>query len=232
MKQGQTIEELQAKDEGVVVIFSGGMDSTALLYKCREEFAHVRAVSFDYGQRHRKELLFAARSCAALEIPHAVIDLSSIAPFLPGNALTGDVEVPHGHYAAPTMKRTVVPNRNAIMLSVACGIAAANGAETAAMGVHAGDHPIYPDCREEFIRAFEEMERLSLDGISAMRVYTPFIQSSKADIARIGEELGVPWRQTWSCYEGGDIHCGRCGTCVERREAFQLAGIVDPTDYV
>jgi len=220
-----------------VVIFSGGMDSATALYReCEDRWtadgaSGVLALSFDYGQRHRKELEFASALCKSIGIEHAVVDLRSLASLLPGNALTGDVPVPHGHYAAPTMIKTVVPNRNAIMLSVAFAVAAANGATRVVTGVHAGDHAIYPDCRPEFVETFALMESLSLSGVAMVELVTPFVRVTKTDIVREGHRLGVPWASTWSCYEGGELHCGQCGTCVERREAFRDAGVVDPTEY-
>jgi 7-cyano-7-deazaguanine synthase len=141
------------------------------------------------------------------------------------------VDVPDGHYAEETMKITVVPNRNAIMLSIAFGIASARGAEAVATAVHGGDHFIYPDCRPAFTESFETMQRHALEGMGEISLYTPYVQTSKADIAAEGLRLGVDYRKTWSCYKGGEVHCGRCGTCVERREAFHLAGGIDPTVY-
>jgi 7-cyano-7-deazaguanine synthase len=147
--------------------------------------------------------------------------------------LTDDIEVPHGHYAAPSMAITIVPNRNAIMLSVAYGAAVADEAEIVAIGVHAGDHFIYPDCRAPFIESYDAMQRLAVEGCGHpdLRLYAPFVEESKADIVRLGAGLGVPFELTWSCYEGGEIHCGQCGTCVERKEAFALANVPDPTEY-
>jgi 7-cyano-7-deazaguanine synthase len=141
--------------------------------------------------------------------------------------------VPHGHYAAPNMAITVVPNRNAILLSISYGVAVAEGAEVVATGVHAGDHFVYPDCRPEFIKAFDEMQKTAVEGFGdgLLRLYAPFVEWSKADIVATGARLDVPYADTWSCYEGGEVHCGECGTCVERREAFQLAGVQDPTIY-
>jgi 7-cyano-7-deazaguanine synthase len=141
------------------------------------------------------------------------------------------VAVPDGHYAEETMKVTVVPNRNAIMLAIAYGIGAAQGAEAVATAVHGGDHFIYPDCRPAFIEAFQTMENHALDGLARITLYTPFLMAAKADIVAVGNTFGVPFAETWSCYKGGPVHCGRCGTCVERREAFALAGVADPTVY-
>jgi len=150
---------------------------------------------------------------------------------LGGSALTDDIAVPDGHYAEETMKITVVPNRNAIMLTIAFGLASAQGADAVAAAVHGGDHFIYPDCRPAFIEAFQTMQNCALDGQSTIKLYTPFVTISKADIVSIGKELVVPFEKTWSCYKGGATHCGRCGTCVERIEAFHLAHVDDPTKY-
>jgi 7-cyano-7-deazaguanine synthase len=214
-----------------IVICSGGLDSVTLAHKVAEEHSLAGLISFDYGQRHKRELEFAARCAARLGVPHSVIDISSIGSMLSGSALTDAVEVPDGHYAEESMKITVVPNRNAIMLAVAYGIASARKADAVAGAFHGGDHFIYPDCRPAFIDAFESMQKQALDGLSDIRLYAPFLRLTKSDIVTEGNRLNVPFAETWSCYKGGEKHCGRCGTCVERREAFHLAGIEDPTDY-
>ncbi|MDA0240468.1 MAG: 7-cyano-7-deazaguanine synthase QueC [Proteobacteria bacterium] len=214
-----------------LVVCSGGMDSVTLAYHVKRERELTRLISFDYGQRHKKELDFAAMAAADLEVPHEIIDISSLAKFLTGSALTDDIEVPEGHYAEENMQTTVVPNRNAIFLTIAFGVAAGEKSSAVAAAVHSGDHFIYSDCRVEFIDAFRTMQNLALEGVSEVDLYTPYVNSSKADIARIGAELGVPFEKTWSCYKGGDRHCGRCGTCVERLEAFHLAGAKDQTVY-
>ncbi|GHE03381.1 7-cyano-7-deazaguanine synthase [Defluviimonas sp. 20V17] len=214
-----------------IVICSGGLDSVSLAQMVAAEHDLTRLVSFDYGQRHRKELEFAARAAARLGVPHDIIDMRGIGAALTGSALTDDIDVPDGHYAEDTMRITVVPNRNAIMLAVAFGMAAANGDDAVATAVHGGDHFIYPDCRPAFTEAFETMQKAALDGYADIRLYTPFVHRTKADIVTEGARVGTPFAETWSCYKGGARHCGRCGTCVERREAFHLAGIPDPTDY-
>ncbi|MBO6510067.1 MAG: 7-cyano-7-deazaguanine synthase QueC [Roseibium sp.] len=214
-----------------LVICSGGMDSVTLAHKIAQEHQLVGLISFDYGQRHKKELDF-ARACAEeLNTEFILMDISNIGHQLTGSALTDDVDVPDGHYAEDTMKITVVPNRNAIMLTIAYGIAASRGADTVATAVHGGDHFIYPDCRPAFTESFETMQRHALEGVADIRLYTPYVNISKAEIAVKGLRLGIDYRKTWSCYKGGERHCGRCGTCVERREAFYLAQGIDPTDY-
>ncbi len=214
-----------------IVICSGGLDSVTLAHKAAAERRLVALLSFDYGQRHVKELESAAACARRLGVAHRVVDLRSVGAALSGSALTDDVAVPDGHYAEGTMKITIVPNRNAIMLAVAFGMAAAQKAGAVAAAVHGGDHFIYPDCRPGFIAAFQVMQDAALEGYADVRLWTPYVNGSKADIVRDGARLSVPFAETWSCYKGGARHCGRCGTCVERREAFHLAGVPDPTEY-
>ncbi len=214
-----------------LVICSGGLDSVTLAYKIAREGELAGLLSFDYGQRHKKELLFAKKCADALGVSFDIIDISGVGKALSGSALTDDIDVPDGHYAEDSMKATVVPNRNAIMLTIAYGIASAREINRVATAVHGGDHFIYPDCRPEFINAFQEMQNHALEGLSEIELYTPFLNKTKADIAAAGAELSVPFADTWSCYKGGYIHCGRCGTCVERIEAFDIAGVADPTIY-
>lgn len=214
-----------------LVICSGGLDSVSLAHMVASEHTLTRLVSFDYGQRHRKEIDFAARAADRLNVPFHQIDMRSIGATLSGSALTDDIDVPDGHYAEETMKVTIVPNRNAIMLSIAFGIAAAKGDDAVATAVHGGDHFIYPDCRPAFTDSFNAMQKAALDGYADVTLYTPFVHRSKADIVTEGAKHHTPFADTWSCYKGGAQQCGRCGTCVERREAFDLAGIPDPTTY-
>ncbi|WP_340236871.1 7-cyano-7-deazaguanine synthase QueC [Sulfitobacter pontiacus] len=214
-----------------IVICSGGLDSVSLAHMVAAKRKLTGLVSFDYGQRHRKELDYAALCAKRLDVPHDIIDMRGIGAALTGSALTDDVDVPDGHYAEETMRVTVVPNRNAIMLTVAYGIAAARGDQAVATAVHGGDHFIYPDCRPDFTQAFEFMQYMALDGYADVSLYTPFVHRSKADIVTEGQRYNTPFAETWSCYKGGVHHCGRCGTCVERREAFDLAGVADPTQY-
>jgi 7-cyano-7-deazaguanine synthase len=214
-----------------LVVCSGGLDSVSLAYKMAAEQQLVGLLSFDYGQRHKKELDFAARAAAKLGVPHQIIDITTIGKSLTGSALTDDLDVPDGHYAEETMKITVVPNRNAIMLAIAFGVAAAKKADAVAVAVHGGDHFIYPDCRPGFIDAFQSMQNHALEGYADVKLLSPFVTVPKSEIVVQGAKYNTPFADTWSCYKGGARHCGRCGTCVERREAFHLAGVVDPTDY-
>ena len=215
----------------VIVICSGGMDSVALAHRIAATKDLHALLSFDYGQRHAKELDFAAACARRLGVAHHVIDIAGVGAALTGSALTDDIEVPDGHYAEDTMKLTVVPNRNAIMLTIAFGMAAAQKVDAVATAVHGGDHFIYPDCRPDFIAAFQAMEDRAMEGYAQVQLLTPYVHGSKADIAADGARYDTPFAETWSCYKGGDVHCGRCGTCIERREAFHLAGIADPTSY-
>ncbi|MEW2401363.1 7-cyano-7-deazaguanine synthase QueC [Streptomyces sp. NPDC046862] len=217
-----------------VVIASGGLDSSAVAYLLASQGASVSLLSFDYGQRHRKELKHAALIAKQLGSSHEVVDLRGLGRLLGGSALTDTtVAVPDGHYSDDSMRITVVPNRNAIMLSVAAGVAVASKADTVAFGAHAGDHAIYPDCRPEFLEQLARTIRVGNEGFLAedFQLLAPFLNATKADIVTAAAELGVPFEQTWSCYKGCDLHCGTCGTCWERREAFQLASVEDPTRY-
>jgi len=216
-----------------VAIVSGGLDSVTLAYLLRAEGYELHLVAFNYGQRHVKEVEYARLCAARVEATFDLVDLSAVGRLLKGSALTDDIPVPHGHYAAPSMAITIVPNRNAIMLAVAYGVAVAQNAEIVATAVHAGDHFIYPDCRPAFIESFDAMQRVAVEGCGHpdLRLHAPFANIAKHDIVAIGARLNVPFADTWSCYEGGEVHCGRCGTDVERREAFELAGVPDPTVY-
>lgn len=224
-----------------ICLLSGGMDSTTALALALATMAHnphqVLALSFNYGQRHRdRELAAAFRIAEHYKVEHKVIDLRSITPLLGGSALTdSSISVPDGHYEEESMRITVVPNRNAIMLSIAFGIARARQSRWVYAGMHAGDHAIYPDCRIEFMKAFQLcMDHVNVD-LSLPQQYplliTPFIKVSKTEIVRKGMDMDVPYEYTYSCYKGEALHCGTCGTCVERKEAFALAGVQDPTMY-
>lgn len=211
-----------------VIIVSGGMDSITLLYEYAERIA--LAVSFDYGSNHNaREIPFARLHCERLGIEHLVIPLSFMQQYFHSSLLDGADAIPEGHYEDANMRSTVVPFRNGIMLSVAVGLAESRGLHHVMMANHGGDHAIYPDCRAEFVSAFDQAARAgTYIGVSLLAPYT---QLTKADIARRGQQLGIDYAETWSCYKGGDRHCGRCGTCVERREALAEAGVDDHTEY-
>ncbi|MFE0023377.1 7-cyano-7-deazaguanine synthase QueC [Amycolatopsis sp. NPDC059021] len=218
----------------VVSVVSGGLDSTTMAFALHALGARLTLVSFDYQQRHRKELAAARAIATRLDADHEVIDLGQLGALLSGCALTdASVEVPEGHYTDASMRSTVVPNRNAIMLDIATGIAIARGADAIAFGAHGGDYAVYPDCRPAFVDAYATMVATANAGFlpTNFRVLAPFLLMSKAEIVRQGSWLGVPFELTWSCYNGQEVHCGLCGTCVERRLAFELADLPDPTTY-
>ena len=204
------------------------MDSVTLLHECRDRIA--LAVTFDYGSNHNaREIDCARRQCESLGIEHLVIPLSFMGRYFKSSLLSGADDIPEGHYADENMKSTVVPFRNGIMLSVACGLAESRGLLHVLIANHGGDHAIYPDCRSPFIDAMSlAMREGTYEGVD---IIAPYTHITKADIARRGGAIGVDYSLTYSCYKGGAEHCGRCGTCVERREAFELAGLTDPTIY-
>ncbi|MCR4957400.1 MAG: 7-cyano-7-deazaguanine synthase QueC [Prevotella sp.] len=211
-----------------VIILSGGMDSVTLLYDYQERIA--LAVSFDYGSNHNsRELPFAALHCQRLGIEHLVIPLQFMGQYFNSSLLSGDDAIPDGDYADENMKSTVVPFRNGIMLSVAVGLAESRNLKFVMMANHGGDHTIYPDCRPEFVSAFDAAARAGT--FINIGLLSPYTHWTKGQIAKRGRELGIDYSETWSCYRGGERHCGRCGTCRERREALAEAGIDDPTQY-
>ncbi len=213
-----------------IVVHSGGLDSTVLLYFLIHQGFSVKSLSIDYGQRHKKELHYAQAICSALDVEHRIADVSGISSLLQGNSLTSsEIAVPEGHYTEENMKLTVVPNRNMILLSVAVGWGVSEKAHFVAYAAHSGDHTIYPDCREEFASALNSA--IKLCDWHPIELYRPFVHKTKGDLVTLGTQLGLPFEKTWSCYKGGALHCGVCGTCVERREAFHLAGLPDPTGY-
>ncbi|MEE0907087.1 MAG: 7-cyano-7-deazaguanine synthase QueC [Muribaculaceae bacterium] len=211
-----------------VIILSGGMDSVTLLYEYRDRVA--LAVTFDYGSNHnRREAAFAKLHCERLGIEHLLIPLNFIHDYFKSSLLEGADAIPEGHYAAENMKSTVVPFRNGIMLSIACGIAESRGLKNVMIANHFGDHSIYPDCRAGFVEAMSQaMSEGTYDGV---KVFAPYTGISKTDIARHGATLGIDYTETYSCYKGGAKHCGKCGTCVERKEALHDAGVEDRTEY-
>lgn len=220
--------------DGIAVV-SGGLDSVTLAYHLSASGRTPDLLSFNYGQRHARELDCAARAADRLGLAWDVVDMPDLADLLSGSgsSLVSSRPVPEGHYAAETMRQTVVPNRNMIMLSIAAGVAVARGGTYVATAVHAGDHAVYPDCRPAFIEAMTTALGIANEGFipGGLTVEAPFQLRSKADIAELAARLGVPVADTWSCYLGGEMHCGRCGTCVERWGAFHDAGVPDPTVY-
>ena len=215
----------------VVALVSGGMDSVAALYHSHREHEVAGTLSFDYGSKHNhREIPFAEWHCGKLGIAHRTIRLAFVDELFKSDLLQTGGAIPDGHYEEATMKQTVVPFRNGIMLSIAAGYAESVEAGGLVIAAHSGDHAIYPDCREEFMQAMGDAIRLGT--YAEVAVLRPFIAMTKAGIAARGHDLGVDFSRTWSCYKGGEIHCGTCGTCVERREAFLLAGLADPTLYL
>lgn len=211
-----------------VIIVSGGMDSITILYDHKDEIA--LGISFDYGSNHNaREIPFAKMHCERLGIKHITINLDFMHQYFKSSLLDGADAIPEGHYADDNMKSTVVPFRNGIMLSIAIGIAESNNLDQVFIANHGGDHTIYPDCRPEFIKAIDSAANAGT--YNNVKVIAPYTQITKSDIARIGKKLGIDYTETWSCYKGGEIHCGKCGTCVERKEALAEAGIEDCTIY-
>lgn len=211
-----------------VIIVSGGMDSITLLYDHKDEIA--LGISFDYGSNHNaREIPFAKMHCERLGIKHITINLDFMHQYFKSSLLDGAEAIPEGHYADDNMKSTVVPFRNGIMLSIAIGIAESNNLNQVFIANHGGDHTIYPDCRPEFINAIDAAATAGT--YNNVKVVAPYTKITKSDIARIGKKLGIDYTETWSCYKGGEVHCGKCGTCVERKEALAEAGIEDKTIY-
>lgn len=217
------------KDKSLVLL-SGGMDSVTVLYLANKVHGVAEALSFNYGSKHNQnEIPYAAYHCKKLKIHHTIINLDFIDQLFNSHLLKSGGEIPEGHYEEENMKRTVVPFRNGIMLAIAAGYAESIDISNIVIAAHGGDHAIYPDCREEYMQSMSEAIRLGT--YLNVRILRPFISMTKSQIALKGIELGIDYSKTWSCYKGGNIHCGKCGTCVERREAFILAGIEDPTIY-
>lgn len=216
------------KQKNSIIILSGGMDSVTLLYDQKDYIA--LAVTFDYGSNHNKrEQEYAAYHCKRLGIEHIVIPLGFMHDYFKSSLLEGAEAIPEGHYAAENMKSTVVPFRNGIMLSIACGLAESRKLDSVLIANHFGDHSIYPDCCAPFIKAMGDAMKLGT--YAGIKIEAPYTDITKTDVARIGKALGVDYSKTYSCYKGGEKHCGKCGTCVERKEALRDAGIEDPTDY-
>lgn len=202
-----------------VVVFSGGMDSTTLLYHLLDLGHEVKAISFDYGQRHRKELDAAVKIARLGKIDHRIVDLSGLKTVFGANALTDNsVDVPHGEYSSETMQVTEVPNRNMIMLSIAAGWAISLGYDSVAFGAHSGEYTPYTDCQPEFAAAVNSA--IQICHSHPVEVLAPFVHWSKRKIAERAKGIGVPIELTWSCYQGGDVECGQCSTCLDRAQAL------------
>ena len=215
-------------EKDAVIITSGGMDSTTMLYEFKDEIA--LAITFDYGStQNGRERVCAVTHCQRLGIKHLIIPLEFMHRYFKSALLETADDIPEGNYDDENMKSTVVPFRNGIMLAIACGIAESNGLKRVMIANHAGDHSIYPDCRPNFVEAMSAaMQAGTYEGI---KVFAPYTSISKADIARHGKALGLNYSETYSCYKGREKHCGKCGTCRERREALREAGIIDTTEY-
>jgi 7-cyano-7-deazaguanine synthase len=213
----------------VVVIFSGGMDSFTVLNKALKQGFEVYALTFDYGQRHVKEVDCAATICAKLKVHHKIVDISAINQIIGGSSLTDDIDVPEGHYEDENMKSTIVPNRNMILLSLAVGYAVSIKAEKVYYGAHSGDHAIYPDCRPEFVEKMNSVCQIA--NYDAVEIVTPYLYQSKVAILTDGLTMGLDYADTWTCYNGREKACGKCGACEERLEAFKLNDSVDPITY-
>lgn len=211
-----------------VLIYSGGLDSTTLLHYKKDEIA--LAISFDYGSNHNAREIECARwQCASLGIEHLVIPLAFMGQYFRSSLLSGGEDIPEGHYEDANMKSTVVPFRNGIMLAIAAGMAESRGLNTVMIANHSGDHAIYPDCRPEFIKAMCDATHAGT--YNNVTIEAPFTLMTKDEIVKLGLSLGIDYSHTYSCYKGGEKHCGKCGTCVERLEAFQIAGIDDGVEY-
>ncbi len=226
MKRWQNKDEfpnLSSDMKDSVIVLSGGMDSTTLLHERKDQLA--LAVTFDYGSKHNaREIECARKNCEMLGIEHIVIPLEFMGKYFKSSLLIGGEDIPEGHYADENMKSTVVPFRNGIMLSIAAGLAESRGLKRVMLANHGGDHAIYPDCRPGFVDAMSEaIKQGTYDGIT---IDAPYTNITKSDIARIGKRIGVDYNLTYSCYKGGEKHCGKCGTCVERMEALRDAGIL------
>lgn len=218
---------METKKDSIIVV-SGGVDSITMLYEYQDRIA--LGVSFNYGSNHNaKEIPLAKMHCERLGIKHIVIDLDFMGKYFQSSLLQGADAIPEGNYADENMRSTVVPFRNGIMLSIAAGLAETHELAYVMLANHAGDHTIYPDCRPEFVNSMSQA--IEAGTYSQTKILAPYTHITKAEIAARGKALGIDYSETWSCYKGGDIHCGKCGTCVERREAFALAGIEDQTKY-
>ena len=215
--------------EKAVVVYSGGMDSFTVLNTAIQQGLEVFALSFNYGQKHSKELIVAAEVCQSLNIPHKVVDITAINSLMAGSSLTGDSDIPEGDYESESMKSTVVPNRNMVLLSMAIAYAVSLEAGKVYYGAHSGDHHIYPDCRPEFVEAMNAVSKIA--NYQSVEIVTPFLHSSKGEILQAGLAMNLDYANTWTCYNGREKSCGKCGACNERLEAFAEQGKTDPLAY-
>ena len=215
--------------ENVVVIYSGGMDSFTVLHRAIADGYDVFALTFNYGQRHDKEIDYAVRVCREISVPHKVVDITAINLLLQGSSLTSDIDIPEGHYADENMKSTVVPNRNMILLSLAIGYAVSIDASKVFYGAHSGDHTIYPDCRPEFVQKMNDVSAIA--NYEAVEIVTPYLTVDKGGILAAGLGMGLDYAKTWTCYNGREKACGHCGACDERLEAFASNNLQDPLEY-
>lgn len=212
-----------------VIIVSGGMDSVTLLHEVHSHGDEIFAITFDYGQRHKKEIEYAKQNCDKLGIPHKTISLSILNDIAPSSLTRPETDVPEGEYDGENMKQTVVPNRNMVMLSLSASYAIGIGATRLYYGAHSGDHTIYPDCRPEFVKAISNT--LLLCDWHPVELVVPYLHGNKETILKRGFELGVDYSQTWTCYNGREKACGKCGSCDERIAAFRALGKIDPVEY-
>lgn len=214
-----------------VVVYSGGMDSYTVLHKAIANGDEVYALSFNYGQKHNKELVIAAQVCRELKVPHKVVDITAINGLMAGSSLTTDSHeaIPEGDYENSNMKSTVVPNRNMVLLSMAIAYAVSLEAGKVYYGAHSGDHDIYPDCRPEFVEAMNAVSLIA--NYQAVEIVAPFLKNSKGDILAAGIEMNLDYGKTWTCYNGREKACGKCGSCLERLQSFSQHGLTDPISY-
>lgn len=213
-----------------VVVYSGGMDSYTVLHRVLRETPNVHALSFHYGQRHSRELDVARDVCNRLGIEHQVVDITAIHGLIDNSALTdASRAMPDGDYAEDNLTATVVPNRNMILLSLAIAKAVNVGASRVAYGAHGGDHVLYPDCRPAFVEAMNDVAAIA--NFSPVEIHAPYLRASKSEILADGLAMGLDYGETWTCYEGRELACGRCGSCRERLAAFAAHGVTDPLVY-
>jgi|TARA_B110000438_G_scaffold303165_1_gene363478 7-cyano-7-deazaguanine synthase len=214
----------------IILVYSGGLDSFTLLNQAMDMGHDVSTISFDYGQKHKKELDCVKRFCLEKAIDHKIIDISSIKEIFSGSSLTDDLDIPKGHYEDESMQSTVVPNRNMILISLALGFAVTKEATEVWFGAHSGDHAIYPDCRPEFVEKMDAVAKIA--NYSPIAVKAPYISKSKSEILEIGLSLNLDYSFTWTCYEGKELACGSCGACHERLESFSDHNVTDPIQYL